>query len=576
MANQGVSTTYIDFSAPAVSAGWLNDLNNFYYNWIGSNSNAAYGAGMVGWGSGITYPAGSVGAGIAAAYTEGALGVTNAAQVQANLSTYETLLSGSTGSNQIGFLRPSVTGNSAQLVQQKLAEIYVDASEFGVTGNGTTDDTTALQNAINYTQLRTRPDLYASSTPSLGPPVLRIPAGLYKITAPLVITYPITIEGDGFGEYSKGTRLRNDGTGDLIQVNPISSGISVGFRGMTLFTQTAGTGYLINMTWTGGSGYANSNRIENCVFTNGGTACIRIVGDDTTLTNVVFDVAQSPGLGNCIQLGDTTAGNLASNVRVTNCNFFYAISRSFLAYRYRGVSISNCCVSQSGAGELYFFDAANTTPPAGQADALTIANIQAQTVQQFLAIGVNVTDTTVTNVVGYGPSGFTLSQGPWIANQSGDLTISDVRVTASFGTIALYSDFGNGGNNVVHNLSAINTTYSGTALTVSTSGGGRVSNCNFTGFTNQSIAERRASSGTAYNPGAVAAGATVSLTRTIAGAAIGDRVELYPVLGSWPVVPGIDARAFVSAANTVTVAYRNVTTASITPTAHDWWMEVIR
>lgn len=89
---------------------------------------------------------------------------------------------------------PAGTGAVTTTVQAKLRQT-VSVQDFGAVGNGTTDDTLAIQAAIN-----------ALSASGVGGTLL-LPAGAYKITQNLSITWPnstdqnspgrITIQGDG-------------------------------------------------------------------------------------------------------------------------------------------------------------------------------------------------------------------------------------------------------------------------------------------------------------------------------------------------------------------------------------------
>ena len=89
--------------------------------------------------------------------------------------------------SQYGAFTPSGTGAVARTVASKLNDT-VSVKDFGAVGNGTTDDTVAIQAAINYTGSK------------LGGTIL-LPAGSYKITSTLSCLYPnILFVGDGSDE----------------------------------------------------------------------------------------------------------------------------------------------------------------------------------------------------------------------------------------------------------------------------------------------------------------------------------------------------------------------------------------
>ena len=89
--------------------------------------------------------------------------------------------------SQYGAFTPSGTGAVARTVASKLNDT-VSVKDFGAVGDGTTDDTVAIQAAINYTGSK------------LGGTIL-LPAGSYKITSTLSCLYPnILFVGDGSDE----------------------------------------------------------------------------------------------------------------------------------------------------------------------------------------------------------------------------------------------------------------------------------------------------------------------------------------------------------------------------------------
>lgn len=114
-------------------------------------------------------------------WTEDNIGTTDASL--ANLASTSSV---SLGDALVGFKQSNaggaMTGASARTVHQKLQE-FVNVKDFGVTLDGTTDDTTAFQAAITAVQ---------------GTGVeLRMGAGTAKITSVLTVTGALTLRGAG-------------------------------------------------------------------------------------------------------------------------------------------------------------------------------------------------------------------------------------------------------------------------------------------------------------------------------------------------------------------------------------------
>ncbi|HEX7239240.1 MAG TPA: glycosyl hydrolase family 28-related protein [Longimicrobiaceae bacterium] len=79
------------------------------------------------------------------------------------------------------------TGAVTRTVESRLRET-VSVKDFGATGNGTTDDTTAFVNALNY---------LASRTGVVGAGTLYVPQGVYKLSQALALPSTVNIVGDG-------------------------------------------------------------------------------------------------------------------------------------------------------------------------------------------------------------------------------------------------------------------------------------------------------------------------------------------------------------------------------------------
>ncbi len=112
----------------------------------------------------------------------------NLTNIPASVGNSLVDLSAPSGSSLVGYL-PAGTGAVATNVQTKLRE-SVSVKDFGAVGDGVTDDTVAIQKAIDYcTNLSNRKQTLYFPAPNA--------ATFYKITAPLVIKGRLNIVGDG-------------------------------------------------------------------------------------------------------------------------------------------------------------------------------------------------------------------------------------------------------------------------------------------------------------------------------------------------------------------------------------------
>jgi hypothetical protein len=121
------------------------------------------------------------------AYTETSSTVvtfTNGLHVGASVKfTTTQALSGGTTDASLVTYTPPFTGGVQTTVEAKLAQ-YVSVKDFGAVGDGTTDDTNAIQAAID--------SLFNS-----GGGTAFLPSGNYRITAPLELKSGVSLNGDG-------------------------------------------------------------------------------------------------------------------------------------------------------------------------------------------------------------------------------------------------------------------------------------------------------------------------------------------------------------------------------------------
>jgi hypothetical protein len=120
-----------------------------------------------------------------------------------------------TGSSVVGYL-PPFPNTSRTTVRSKLAQT-VNVADFGAVGNGTTDDTAAIQAAINYVQAQTTNQIQ-----------LQFEAKRYRIAGTLNITGTVRLVGQGFYDFDNARPRTLPGKGTwLIHANAVGPMISV-------------------------------------------------------------------------------------------------------------------------------------------------------------------------------------------------------------------------------------------------------------------------------------------------------------------------------------------------------------
>lgn len=160
-------------------------------------------------------------------YTSGASAVSNPTTLQAALDLWQT----SAGEPDFNVLF-SGASSSIQNAIGSIAGIFtnVKSPQFGAVGDGVVDDTTALQNALNQSN------------------IVFFPAGTYRTTSKLTVPVGTSLWGAG----SAGSKIFLDhATADCLEYG---AGTSVGYqeiRGMQIDTKIANNGILVSLTAAG-------------------------------------------------------------------------------------------------------------------------------------------------------------------------------------------------------------------------------------------------------------------------------------------------------------------------------------
>ena len=149
----------------------------------------------------------------------------------------------SAGAGLVGF-RQNFGTSVGRTVLDKMRDT-LNVKDFGATGDGTTDDTSAFQAAITAAIGTAGVDGFPKS--------LFIPAGTYRITGVLNVDGGVTFVGDGHkgSVDDQGTIITHEGTSDLFvfrgHPTDVALGIGGGIRNLTIYKTTGNGGSAIKL-----------------------------------------------------------------------------------------------------------------------------------------------------------------------------------------------------------------------------------------------------------------------------------------------------------------------------------------
>jgi hypothetical protein len=250
------------------------------------------------------------------------------------LLAFEALLAGSTGSSLVGYTQGG-TGAATTTVQAKLRQM-VSVMDFGAVGNGTTDDTVAIQAAI-------------TATPEGGTLIFPTPTSCYLFSS-LTISKAIQIIGNGFHSQTNGFfGDANWGIANGQQTGTVlRSTVSAGNYAFVIASATTDISVRFqNFALIGpGTGSCNGLNIGET-----GLSPLRIVFDNILIANFVNGInwagsyeAEARSLN---LIGNSNAGILFPSTNIVSDIHFYRSQFQNSAYgvqliRGSGISFNGC------------------------------------------------------------------------------------------------------------------------------------------------------------------------------------------------------------------------------------------
>lgn len=304
---------------------------------------------------------------------DGAPAVGNTEIITSGSASFTTALS-YVYKGYLGASTPIVTGASGDFtrtVQTKLDD-FASVKDFGALGDGTTDDTSALQRAIDEIFSDTDQDDSRSRR------ILFFPAGTYKITASLTIPPYANLAGEGPDK----TIIRNTGNNPVAVTEDDDGNVfgSIGNSSATTPTQIQISNMTLKNTVAYGGlsidnatkVYVNNCRFEGSYASNGADDSDSkgiTVRSTTALPckNIYFNQCQFSKFARLVDMSyDVT------NVRFTNCDFATAYlgiilgeqmdgSTNGLTVGPRDIQINGSSFSAIGQQAIYVKQSSSTT-----------------------------------------------------------------------------------------------------------------------------------------------------------------------------------------------------------------------
>jgi len=488
-------------------------------------------------------------------------------------------LAASGGSALVGYL-PAGTGAVATTVQAKLRE-SVSVKDFGAVGDGATDDTTAIQAAINSGARR-----------------IYIPSGRYKVTSTLnlcnlaVTGVPLKIYGDAT-DYDNGTLtagsviLSNPGAGSWVAEIVGSQFVTMeDLMFVSTGTNTAKGGLIYARSTT--ANFAQNNSLRRVIIkiaTNGGGTALanncaeQFVCDEcwfeadisyiTTLANEQGWTAANATIAN------TTFSNTAQSFRLTT---FQPLTSTAMILTGLGTANFDNCVWIPKAGNVYAYGVTMRSSAQAYQDCQNISITgQIETWTNAVRLEGNTRDvkfdfstSTVTGAHILAVAG-TTHYSPVVKTNPFNTTGVNV-FAASGATVTVYG----GQIMIAPNLKLVDTNVKLLGTDVDAGNANLNSAASFSVAPYSAFTARYSASGIvgsiAWTPGTVVTGTSAATVAAFTGVALGDRVDVF-----WPYTNlGCTAAASPESAGNIRITISNLSGFNQTFGAGTWKLVVTR
>ena len=329
--------------------------------------------------------------------SDGAPAVGNTEIVTAGSSAFTTALS-HTYKGYLGDSTP--VGTSQQRTIQQRLDDYVSVKDFGATGNDSTADVTAIQNALDEIYKDTDKDDTRSRR------VLFFPAGTYRINAALKIPPYAHLVGEGPDK----TIIRNSGNNAVMvtQDDEGNVGVNIGNSGATTPTQIQISNMTIRNTVAYGGisldrvtkGYFNNVKFQGSYASGGADASNSkgvTVANSTAVystTGIVFNQCQFTKFARLVDISDD-----ATNIRFHDCDFSTAYHGALIGAEMDGstagkingprdIHFTSSAWSDIGQQAIYVKPTAGADAGVGPRNIISHGNYYAKTVaNNFEGIG---------------------------------------------------------------------------------------------------------------------------------------------------------------------------------------------